>query len=160
MWQVPLLLGCCMYLKDCSLTVVTYSIICCYSNKAFLIIEPPNTTWWQRCSLLSRSKSIPRQRSSPSALGSFCSDGEALSLYFKTPKFYPSTAGRRSSITLLQDAEVLCGTAKFYPSTAGRRSSTSLLRKAEVLLLHCGTVKPYLPTPGQLLYYTERWQQK
>ena len=38
MWQVPLLLGCCMYLKDCSLTVVTYSIICCYSNKAFLII--------------------------------------------------------------------------------------------------------------------------
>ena len=33
-------------LKDCSLTVFYYSIICCYSNKAFLIyyIEAPNAT--------------------------------------------------------------------------------------------------------------------
>ena len=121
----------------------TYSIICCYSNKAFLIIEPPNTTWWQRCSRLSRSKSIPRQRSSPSALGSFCSDGEALSLYFKTPKFYPSTAGRRSSISLLQDAEVLplyCGTAKLYLSTAKSRSSTPPLRDSEALPPYSRTV--------------------
>ena len=73
-----------------------------------------------------------------SALGSFCSDGEALSLYFKTPKFYPSTAERRSSISLLQDAEVLplyCGKAKLYLSTARRRSSTPLLWDGEALPL-------------------------
>ena len=117
-----------------------YSILffyCCLSNKVFLTIEPPNATWWQRCSRLTRSKSIPRQRSSPSALGS---PGAIL----LTAKLYLSTARRRSST-------LYCGTAKL---------SLSPLRKAEVLLLHCGTAKPYLSTLRQLLYYTEGWQQK
>ena len=145
--------------------IIRYSIIrfysilffyCCLSNKVFLTIEPPNATWWQRCSRLTRSKSIPRQRSSPSALGS---PGAIL----LTAKLYLSTVRRRSSTPLLRDGEALS------LSTAESRSSTPLLRdgealsqlrKAEVLLLYCGTAKPYLSTLRQLLYYTERWQQK
>ena len=86
---------------------------CCFSNKVFLTIEPPNATWWQRCSRLTRSKSIPRQRRSPSALGS---SGAIL----LTAKLYLSTARRRSSLSPLRKAEVLllhCGTAKPYLST-------------------------------------------
>ena len=106
-----------------------YSILffyCCLYNKVFLTIEPPNTTWWLRCSRLTRSKSIPWQRSSPSALGS---PGAIL----LTAKLYLSTARRRSST-------LYCGTAKLYLSTAKSRSSTPPLRDSEALPLYSKTV--------------------
>ena len=49
----------------------------------------------------------------------------------------------------IETAEILphySGMPKFYPSTAERRSFTSLLQDTEILPPHCETVKLYLST--------------
>ena len=151
-----------MYLKDCSLTVVTYSIICCYSNKAFLIIiSNPRTLHGGSGALGSPGAIYFLTRNSLGALGS------PGAIHYLTAKL--SLSGTQGEALPHGEALSLSGTqGEALSGTIHSRRSPTSLRNGEALSLS-GTIslkaKPYpsLRSPTLLcttnaLYSKSRWQ--